>query len=155
MMVNKLYYTDKELKSDLQTICRDMLVNNYNPDYIIGVTRGGLVPSVLISEFLDKPLLTISCSTRSFQHDVDISNVINNYEQDKKYLIVDDIVDSGDTMSIIFNKLEEQFGTSSQFKTACLFYNTAQPNHTPTFYARELNRFEFSDWIVFPFEKWW
>lgn len=48
-MIKKVHYTWKDVEHMIQTINNLMYVDNWRPDYIVGMTRGGLVPAVIMS----------------------------------------------------------------------------------------------------------
>jgi len=89
---------------------------------IYGIPRGGLIPAVILSHKFDIPLLT------------DIDNTT-----DKNILIVDDIIDSGETIKPYIIR---------QFKTASVYVNKKRTNVYPTFNAETTE-----NWIIFPYEK--
>lgn len=113
-----------ELRGCVHRIMRDMAKDHWRPDYVVGITRGGLIPAVMISQYLDIPMHTLSISFR----DTDLGpesnlwmaedafgyvpyegtelpapadRVTTNPAQRKKILIVDDINDTGRTLNWI------------------------------------------------------
>ena len=62
--MNKLILTDKDLKKLVSNICRELAVENWKPDYIVGITRGGLVSAVMISHYLGVPMKSLDVSLR-------------------------------------------------------------------------------------------
>jgi len=47
--MNKRYITDKQIHTAVLDIVSQMYSDEWRPDYIVGVTRGGLYPAVLMS----------------------------------------------------------------------------------------------------------
>jgi len=45
-------------------ICRDISLDSWRPDYVVGITRGGLLPAVMISQYFDIPCETLKVSLR-------------------------------------------------------------------------------------------
>ena len=93
------------------------------PELIIGVSRGGWIPAVMLSHRLNIPLQTLGTP-------VTLSRV----------LVVDDICDTGKTLWEIMKQL------SLEAKSATLFYKY-NDTWDPTYYVKETN-----EWIVFPWE---
>jgi len=62
--MNKRIINQQELTGLVNKICRDILVSKWEPDYIVGITRGGLIPSVMISQYLDVPMHALGVSLR-------------------------------------------------------------------------------------------
>ena len=126
----------------------DHLVDQIDGDYqyIIGVTRGGLIPAVFLSHRLGIPMISINWSTR----DSGIKSIGNDtikLLQDKKVLIVEDIVDSGKTLTEMIDSLRDV----CSFHVAALIYNTSQ-NIVPEFYDVTIDRTEYAHWINFFWE---
>ena len=85
--MEKLYYSWDEQLEDTQTVCKLIEEDSFMPDVIVGISRGGLIPGVMISHKLDIPFKPVHASTRDFPH-------WENYlpkPKDSKVLIVDDI----------------------------------------------------------------
>lgn len=131
--MNKLIINQHELNSLVAKICRDILLSDWRPDYIVGITRGGLIPAVMISQYLNIPMHTLGVSLRDqlgaesnlwmaedalgpnskerfVEDENDIAGVLEAasdlLEQGSTYkniLIVDDINDTGATFNWIIN----------------------------------------------------
>ena len=46
---NKIWYKWKEMRRDVNTLCREILLDKFDPDVIVGLSRGGLTPGVVMS----------------------------------------------------------------------------------------------------------
>ena len=82
-------------------------VGSNKPDYIIGISRGGLIPATLMSHKLDVPLRVVraesydSTNTRVLKDKpTEIVGWFEEYNR-KNVLIVDDILDTGKTIEAI------------------------------------------------------
>jgi len=62
--MNKLILTNRELKKLVNKICRDIANSGWRPHYIVGISRGGLVPAVMISHYLNVPMKPLQVSLR-------------------------------------------------------------------------------------------
>ena len=51
-MVDKVHYTWKDIEHMIQNITNLMYADNWRPDYIVGLTRGGLVPADRYTQWL-------------------------------------------------------------------------------------------------------
>ncbi len=141
--MKKIYYSYDEFKDDLKKLLP--LIKNENFDAILGVARGGLSISHMLAESLN---LRACFSINSIHYEdtkklnsIKIFNIpdLNEY---KKVLIVDDIVDSGDTMVGILKVLREKY-PNVKFKIASIFYKKIA-QIKPDFYIKESE-----DWIEF------
>ena len=121
--MNKLIINNTEFKGMLINIARQITKDNWKPDYIVGITRGGLQAAVMLSHYLDVPMHTLNVSLRD--NDTDLGPESNlwmaedaigavSFEESKNYgghkwveklkkkiLIVDDINDQGSTINWI------------------------------------------------------
>ena len=52
---NKIWYKWKEMRRDVNTLCREILLDKFDPDVIVGLSRGGLTPGVMMSHWMKKP----------------------------------------------------------------------------------------------------
>ena len=66
-------------------------------------------------------------------------------------LIVDDIIDSGETMSTIHEYFQYHY-PEVDIRTAGLIYKSHTSKHKPDYYGIEI---ENNDWVVFPWERDW
>lgn len=159
--MKKTFYSYVDMKNDLHEIIRQMSTMEhvpYVPDYVVGITRGGLMPATHLSHYLGKPLETIHISLRDNANaTLDttakasiFSRLLHLNHWGKKLLIVDDIVDDGKTMRLIAEELKVR----DLNRYAVLHYNIGQKNFEPDFYAREINKNEDPVWIVYEWEEW-
>ena len=101
--MEKLNYTWDQQFKDTETICSQIEKDKFQPNVIVGISRGGLIPGVMMSHKLNVPFKPVHASTRDFPH-------WENYlprPTDKKILIVDDICDSGETFEKLSNYIKE------------------------------------------------
>ena len=90
-MSNKLWYNWREMRRDVNTLCREIILDNFNPDVVVGLSRGGLTPGVMMSHWFQKPFKPVKAALRDFP---DWEDYLPK-KTDKRILIVDDICDSG------------------------------------------------------------
>ena len=144
--MEKLYYSYDLFKKDAQILvdkCR-----GFEPEILLAVARGGLTLSHLMAQALDmRNLYTLNSIHYEGELKLETFNIFNipDVSSAKKVLIVDDIVDSGETMREILKVLKEKY-PEVKIKLATLFYkNTALIK--PDFSVREAN-----EWIDFFWE---
>ena len=144
--MEKLYYSYDLFKNDTQILvdkCRD-----FEPEILLAVARGGLTLSHLMAQALNmRNLFTLNSIHYEGELKLDTFNIFNipDVSHAKRVLIVDDIVDSGETMREILKVLNNKF-PNVEFKLATLFYkNTAVIK--PDYSVREAN-----EWIDFFWE---
>jgi xanthine phosphoribosyltransferase len=62
--MTKLVIKQHEFNGLVAKLCRDIANSGWRPDYIVGLTRGGLLPAVMISHYFNIPMHTLSVSLR-------------------------------------------------------------------------------------------
>ncbi len=136
-------YGFSEFESDVKILAKE-LMGSWRPDAIVGVARGGMS----LAHFLSIALNTRNCfSLNSIHYDdrqkLDFIKIFNvpDLSSFKRVLVVDDIVDSGETMSAIMELLKRDF--SGDFKSLSIFYKKSAI-YTPDFSLREA-----SEWVEF------
>ena len=144
--MEKLYYSYDLFVKDTQLLvdkCRD-----FEPEILLAVARGGLTLAHLMSQAMDmRNLYTLNSIHYEGDLKLDTFNIFNipDVSHVKKVLIVDDIVDSGETIREILKVLNEKF-PNVEFRLATLFYKkTAVLKHD--YYIKEANQ-----WIDFFWE---
>ena len=107
-----------EFQGLVAKICRDISLGTWRPDYVVGITRGGLLPAVMISQYFNIPCETLKVSLRDNggEHATEsnlwmsedafgypIYDLMVSDSGKKNILVVDDINDSGATINWILN----------------------------------------------------
>ena len=62
--MKKLVINNEEFKGLVQELCRQISRSEWRPDYIVGLTRGGLLPAVMISHYFGIPMRSLNISLR-------------------------------------------------------------------------------------------
>lgn len=133
--MDKIYYPYEEFKDDLKLLIQKI---DQPFDAILGIARGGLSMSQLLGEYYNirevYSINTIGYEDMHKNESVEVFN-IPELKSSAKVLIVDDIVDSGDTLVEVLAVLHRKYPKIT-FLTASIFYkNTAKI--TPTWYVKE------------------
>jgi xanthine phosphoribosyltransferase len=101
-------------------------IKKYNPDAIVCVARGGLTLGHFLSEILNiRQIYSLNSIHYDFEKKLDTIKVFNlpNLSDKNRVLLVDDIVDSGETFLTILNILRAKY-KNCDFKTVTIFYKT-------------------------------
>ena len=163
--MKKVYYTWQDVERQTQEILRQLQRDAWMPDYVVGLTRGGLVPANLISQYLEVPMETLKVSLRddNTQPESNLWMSEDAFEQ-KRILIVDDINDSGATLNWIKENWEDFHPSkpepwltiwNNSVRFAVLVNNEASEFTRIDYSAVDINKAEEDSWIVFPWEDWW
>ena len=65
-MANKLWYSWEEMRRDVNVLARDLVMDNFVPNVIVGLSRGGLTPGVMLSHWFNKPFKPVKSSLRDY-----------------------------------------------------------------------------------------
>ena len=175
--MKKIYHTWQDVERQTQEILRQIQTSDWRPDYVVGLTRGGLVPANLISQYLECRMETLKvslrdgdqCETNCWMAEdafgYDSNGDTPSEDNRKRILIVDDINDSGATLNWIRQDwMSSCFATSPVWESiwghnvrvACLYDNESSHSELDVQYsAVTINKAAEDAWIVFPWEDWW
>ena len=149
-MTKKLWYDWREMRRDVNSLCREILLDKFDPNVIVGLSRGGLTPGVMMSHWMKKPFKPIKTSLRDFPEWEDYLP----RKTDERVLIVDDICDSGETFHKIREYINERKENGVDVRFAPLWWN-CECNFEPHYYVNEIAKDSTKTWIMFPWEGWW
>jgi xanthine phosphoribosyltransferase len=121
-VIEKLYYSYDDCIKDCKSLIPRIKI--YNPDAIIAIARGGMTLAQLISEAINlRDIYTINSISydeeQKFQ-EVEIFN-IPDIKNKKTILIVDDIIDSGETMNEVIKIFKQKY-PNIDIKCLSIFY---------------------------------
>lgn len=163
--MNKLIIDDNKFKGLVSTICRQVSADNWKPDYIVGLTRGGLLPAVMISHYLNVPMQSLDVSLRDSGACTSNLGMAEDAFAGQNILIVDDINDQGSTLNWIMqdwpsgcfpydDRWSGVWGNNVRF--AVVVDNlSSQCSTGMNYWGMEVNKAENDVWIEFPYEEWW
>ena len=114
--ISKVYLDWDEIIDCIQILSRTIFMDYPNIDSVMGLPRGGLIPAVLISHELGIPLVI---------------------EPENNTIIVDDINDTGETLS------------NAPGRYHAVLHHKSSSKFKPNFYAKEVG----PEWIVYPWER--
>lgn len=180
--MSKVYYKDSTVRAWLHDIIRAMNADGWKPDYIVGLTRGGLVPATMLSHYLEVPMETLKVSLRDSDHGPESNlwmaeeafgyvpkeeQLLADFDYSinaKNILVVDDINDTGATLNWIrkdwasgclpdHERWKTVWGNNVRF--AVLINNEASEFKDVDYTGMSINKLEEPIWCVFPWEEWW
>ncbi len=161
--MQKIFISAEELLRDSFKLAKHVLESDFNPDFIVGVWRGGAPVGIAIQEYLDFVGVKtdhIAIRTSSYtgidqqQKTVSVHGLdylVANINVDNNVLLVDDVFDSGRSIDAILSSLKSSARRNmpKNIKIACPWYKPSRniTSRTPDFYINKTD-----DWLVFPHE---
>lgn len=124
-----------------------------NFNCVIGLLRGGYLPAEAISRYLGIPLVIAKLSSYNdkVQGKIELcDDIINRNLIRGNVLVVDDLIDSGNTLKFFVNYIKEHCNVDS-VTTAVLWNKEVKRDIEPDFYSI---RVPGDEWVVQPLEKY-
>ena len=178
-MIKKHYYSWTDIERMCVSIVNQMYADNWRPDYIVGLTRGGNIPATIISNMTGIRCEALKVSLRDDEQgpesnlwmSEDAFGYVSEEEREtcrwdikkrKNILIVDDINDTGSTFNWIVKDWkasclpdEESWNTvwNNNVRFATLTENLASEFDKVKYTCHEINKAEEDVWLVYPWEN--
>lgn len=142
-----VYYAYETFVKDVKKLVK--LSSEYKADTLIAIARGGLTLGHAYASATDnRQLMTINSILYEGDQKGKVCEIFNvpDLGKSKKVLILDDIVDSGQTVKEVLNYLQNHF-PDVEFKVASIYYKKTaviQPDFA---------LYETDEWIEFFWDK--
>jgi hypoxanthine phosphoribosyltransferase len=134
----KEYYSWNEIEELVKDIANLIQRSKKNYNLILAITNGGLVPARLLARELDiNNIQFIPIRNKKLYREEMLS-----LDRNRKYLVVDDIYDTGDTFSKVFAIVKD-------FDCDFAFLMSRYKDNNAPLVAKILNH---EKWVVFPWE---
>lgn len=124
----KQYISWGQFDKVIDIMLKQIKASDKQYEMVAGITRGGLIPAVILSHKLELPMMAI---TKDCMIPADVS---------KQTLIVDEIYDTGTTIGLV-----KQRNPGADF--AVLYHNLNLPRLNYYGHIKQLDH-----WLVFPWE---
>jgi len=159
----KKYVTAQEFLHDSYILAKKVLDSGYEPTVLVALWRGGSMVGMVFTEyfaykkkpFRDHTIIRVS----AYSHDqlkpkvtvYNMDDLVKRLKHHDKLLIVDDIIDSGNSLAAFLEKLTNECGpnTPKEIRIATIYY---KPEAVAKIPYQTYVMHEAKDWIVFPHE---
>ena len=160
-------YDWHRVERSLQDIAMQMYKDNWRPDYIVGITRGGLVPAVMLSHMTDIPMhtLCVQLGAEGLEENTESNcwmaeDAYGYNEKQKNILVIDDINRGGDALAWLMNDWKSSCLPGDTLTWESVWHNNVKfaalmsdPNSIveTDYFSAELPT-DLETWIEFPWE---
>jgi uncharacterized protein len=134
----KEYCTWQEIEMLVEKLAHMIQISGKKFDMVLAITNGGIIPARLIARELDVNHIQFISLRNKQLHLEEMSPLLKG----TKYLIIDDIYDTGDTYNKVYIEVKE-------FDCEFAFLMTRYKNSNASLVAKVLNH---EKWIVFQWE---
>ena len=136
----------------VRDLAGQLAADDWTPDFIIGVGRGGLVPAVFLSHATGLPMLSVDYSSQVKDFaDEPLVKLAARTRAGERLLFLDDINDSGRTITHLRTALAAAGATPGAVRFATLIDNASSAERVD-YRHRTIDRQVTKDWFVFPWE---
>jgi xanthine phosphoribosyltransferase len=146
------YIPYAQFLADVDAVGQRLAADHWQPDFLVGVGRGGLVPAAYLSHRTGIAMLSVDHSSgdAGFADEL-LVKLATKIVAGQRILIIDDINDSGGTIAALRAAIEARAGTSDNLRVAVLV-NNVRSRAKAEYSAREIDRDHDKRWFVFPWE---
>lgn len=136
----------QQIENEVNKIANSILSKKDTFDVVIGLSRGGLIPGVMLSHKLNLPFVSLVWQTRDGSKKD--KKLLKQYNKETT-LVIDDLIDSGKTF-------HEVLEVAPKVKYAALF-NKLSSNSEYEYYTKHLDYcgsvlYNDNRWLIFPWE---
>lgn len=161
--MKKTFITAQQLLEDSFRLAHQVYDDNFRPEFIIGIWRGGAPVGIAVQEFFEyKGVATDHISVRtSSYYGINkqskkirvhgLHYLIENANANDRLLIVDDVFDSGRSVDALIKQIRKQsrLNAPSDIRVACPWY---KPSKNAVKFSPDYYIHESEEWLVFPHE---
>lgn len=162
-MTKFIDYSYQDICDLTESIIVQMTLSEWKPTIIVGLSRGGLVPAVMISNALSIEMEPLKVSLRDSRFGPTSTFLPELIHKGDKFLIVDDINDTGETQLWIrddwmktikhYKGYESGNWPSHMVKFANLIHNEASQCESD-YCGKIINKEKDPHWVRFYWEIW-
>ncbi len=141
----------KDIEHWSKDIVKKVMESGYEPEIVIGLARGGLVPARLIADYLNiKDLYAVKTEhwglTATPDGQAKLAQGLQVSIDGKKVLVVDDITDTGQSLKLAIEHIAEH--NPEEIKSATLLHIT-HSHYEPDYYSQVVPEDQWT-WFIFP-----
>lgn len=146
------YISYQRFLDEVEAVARQIETDPWQPDFLVGIGRGGLVPAAYLSHRTGIQMLSVDHSSGEvgFADDL-LHKLAAKIREGLRILIVDDINDSGGTIAYLRAAIEAKIDDPAGLRVAVLVHNV-RSRAKAEYRGSEIDRDIDKRWYVFPWE---
>jgi hypoxanthine phosphoribosyltransferase len=138
--------------AELEAVAAQIEADDWRPDFLVGIGRGGLVPAAYLSHRIGIAMLSVDHSSGEVGFgDELLEKLAAKITAGGRILIVDDINDSGGTISYLRAAIAAKSHDPQGLRVAVLIHNV-RSRAKAEYRGCEIDRDHDKSWYVFPWE---
>ncbi|MFC1803564.1 phosphoribosyltransferase [Thermoproteota archaeon] len=147
--LNFLYLTWDEVQTLIEKTADKIKKDGFNPDLLVAISRGGFNPARILSDQLDTRKLaslqiTYYNALNEKKEKPEILFPLNAEIKGLRVLVVDDVSDSGNSLTAVKKYIQEKGVAEVKIAT---IHHKPWSNIKPDYFAEEVDK-----WILYPWE---
>lgn len=161
--MQKHFISSQALLEDSFKLAAKVLEDEFTPNFIIGVWRGGAPIGIAVQEYFDyQGIKTDHIAIRTSAYEgIDkqkkqisvhgLHYIVDHAKSEDSLLIVDDVFDTGRSIEAVLEQLKVQMGNNmpGNIRVACPWY---KPENCQVKLSPDYFLYTTSKWLVFPHE---
>lgn len=146
------YIPYQRFLDEVEAVAQAIEGDDWQPDFLVGIGRGGLVPAAYLSHRTGIQMLSVDHSSGEVGFaDELLDKLAAKIREGRRILIVDDINDSGGTIASLRAAIDGKSGDPAGLRIAVLVHNVRSPAKAE-YRGSEIDRDRDKRWFVFPWE---
>ena len=147
-----LYLPYERFLEEVEAVALAIGADSWQPDFLVGIGRGGLVPAAYLSHRSGIQMLSVDHSSGEVGFgDELLDKLAAKIREGRRILIVDDINDSGGTIQYLRAAIEAKGADPAGLRVAVLIHNVRSKARAE-YRGSEIDRDSDKSWYVFPWE---
>ncbi|PJA48446.1 MAG: hypothetical protein CO170_02725 [candidate division SR1 bacterium CG_4_9_14_3_um_filter_40_9] len=145
-MTSKIKVSYEDLQKRCITLADQIVHSGFKPDIVVSITRGGLLSAYFLADLIGvKSIEMVNIESKQGGREIqDMTKIIKDFSQ-FKVLIVDDLIDSGNTITYIFSNYKFDRPNT---KIAVIYLKEGAKIQADFFVEKITD-----EWIIFPYHR--
>ena len=107
--MKRIYFKIEEMIDSIRNISEQLTKSNFDPEVIISINRGGCIPGIYLSHYINKPHEVINLELRDSNKEPDLISIYEKMKEFTSALIIDDINEPTVPAIVLFGLIFDNF----------------------------------------------